>query len=100
MPPQPCRKTITGAVRGLGEAGSKIQYSCAPLPYRFLVTDACTYCFPPGPFNGCDGGVALCAETPLRKRLVRKRNVRVKLIEARTKILRNISPPSRRAERL
>jgi len=79
---------ITGAVRGLGEAGSKIQYSSPPLPYRFFVTDVCTYCLPPGPDAGCNGGVALCAET-----VVRRRNARDTLNTARTKILRNISPP-------
>src|SRR6185369_5459238 len=89
MPPQPCRKMITGAVRGLGESGSKIQYSCPPLPYRFFVTEACADCLPPGPVSGCDGGVALCAET-----VPKRRNVRVKLNKAGTKNLRNISPPS------
>src|SRR5574338_198811 len=88
MPPHPWRKTITGALRGLGESGSKIQYSCPPVPYRFFVTDACPYCLPPGPEAGCDGGVTVCAAA-----FATRRKIRVTLNKAGTKILRNISPP-------
>ena len=58
MTPQPWLNMIKGSDLGVGPAGSKIQYSLSPSPYRCIVISANGYSIPPGPDAGCGGGVA------------------------------------------